>query len=279
MTAESDTTSVQPCTAIPYAAVISAVLSLDCDVGHNMRRAAAEGADTCVLGSISHVQQAHSADQSVPAALPTVCGVTSQQPSEPIMHSAVHSCDLVQACAHCLQSHSSTELHVHSMSDEAQHEAQGSKVGECTHLKNSHMHDGCHSLTDRTAENCTLDHHSSNVYSLQLQPCQQAAQPCSLQQEAQLAACDGAMLHTSASCVFPGAAVNEQSSKTSAHGSVWVTQGSLPPKTDRSMHTCTAPQANFQGKTHPNKRVLGGVALHKSVRRSLRHQAKAAAMV
>lgn len=237
-----------------YAAVLHAVLSLYCHAGHNMRRAAAEGPDTCVLGSTSHVQQAHLAESSAPAAIPASCALTSQQPSEPDMHSAVHSCGLSVPQAPCLQTHISAEIH--SMTGEAQREAQDSKAGEHTQLNSSHVHDGCH---------------SSTAQCLQPRTCQQAAQPCSLQQEAQPAAHDGSMLRTSASCVFPGAAVDEQSSKTSSHGSVWVPQGSVSPT--------QAAQAKFQGRNCSHKRALGGVASHKSVRRSLRHRAKAAAMV
>ena len=219
-----------------------------------MRRFAAEGLDTRGLGSTSHVPPAHLAQQSVPDALPASCGMTSEQPSKPNMCSAIHSCDLSVPRTPSLQSHIPAQLH--SMTGQVQPEAQDSKVGQHIQLKSSRVPDG---------------RHSSPAHSLQLQPCQQAAQPCSLQEEAQLAARHGTVLPTSASCVVPGAAVDQQSSNTSSHGSVWLPQGSLSQE--------KAAQASFQGKNGANKRALCGVASHKPVRRSLRHRAKAAAMV
>lgn len=205
-----------------------------------------------MLRRASHVQQAKQAVQSLPATASASCDLPAQQ-NEPNMQSAVESCDLSVLQVPRLQTQIQPELQ--SMKATAQHKAQRNKADECAPPNCSSVNVACD---------------SSTAYALQPGRCQQAAQPHSSQQEAQPAAHDGPVSHTLAACSSATASVDGKASRTSSHGSVWLPQSSLLPE----VH-CRAARA--KGKQFSQKRMLSGVASHKSVRRSLRHQAKALA--
>lgn len=213
-----------------------------------MRKAAVEGADACLLRRASHVQQAQQAIQALPATASACCGSPSQQQNEPNLH----TCDLSVQQAPRLQAR--IQLELQSMQATAQHKVQHNIADERAHPNCSPVNGACD---------------SSTAYVLQSGRCQQAAQPHFSQQEAQPAAHDGAVLHALAVCSSASAFVDGKAGrKASSHGSVWIPQSSLSPK----VH-CTA--AGEKAEKSSQKRMLSGVASHKSVRRSLRHQAKA----
>ena len=210
-----------------------------------MRRATAEGADSCLLRCGNPVQQAQLATQSLPATASAFCNSPSQQQNEPNIRSAVQSCDL---SAQCLQTQTKPELQ--SMQDTAQHQALDDRADEHAQSNGSLVHVACSSSTE---------------IGLQRRPCQQAAESCPSHKEAQPDAHDGVVPCTLRVCNSASAFVDGKASRI---GSVWVPQSSLSPE----FH-CTA--AQVKGKQSSQKRMLSGVAPHKSVRRSLRQQAKA----
>ena len=210
-----------------------------------MRRAAAEAADTCLLRRASHVQQAQQATQSLPATASASCGFSSQQQNEPNMH----SCDLSAQRAPYLQTQHQPELQ--SMAAPAQRKAWDDKADEHAQSCGSLLHGACNSSTE-----CAL----------QPQTFQQAAPSRSSHKEAQPAVHDCVVSHTLASCNLSSAFVDGKASRTSLRGSVWLPQSSLLP----NVH-CAAAQK--KGQKSSQKHTLSGVASHKSVRRSLRHQA------
>ena len=217
-----------------------------------MRSAASVWADSCLLRRSSHAQQAQLAIQSLPAAASAFCNSPSQPQKEPNMQSAVQPCDLSVPQALCLQTQTKPELQ--SVQDIAQHEALDDKADEHAQSDGSFVHAAC---------NCSAEHDLQRLP----RPCQQAAESCPSHKEAQPAAHDGVVPCILSLCDSASAFLDGKGSRISSHGSVWVPQSSLSPE----FH-CTAPQV--KGKRSSQKCILSGIPPHKSVRRSIRHQAK-----